>query len=207
MGEHSGKFIVFEGLDGSGKSTQISRIGDYLNSRGIKTSRTSEPQPERPVGEFLRRVLSGKFEVDPRVTAALFAADRIDHVTFEHGVAQMLDEGCFVLCDRYYLSNYAYNSDKCPLEWVMALNEQARQICKPDLHVFIDVPVEVAVKRIENRKNKEIFEVREELARIRKNYLEIIDRLSDSENVFIVDGTLDSHNVFMRIREIIDRML
>ena len=207
MNGHAGKFIVFEGLDGSGKSTQITRINDYLTSRGIKTYRTSEPQNDRPTGEFLRRILSGKIDVDPRVTAALFAADRLDHITRPDGIAQMLGEGGFVLCDRYYLSNYAYNSGNCSLEWIEGLNKEAADICRPDLHVFIDVPVEIALKRIENRKNREIFEFKDELTRIRDSYLRIIEQLKDREEIFVVNGTLDSHSVFVKIRERIESML
>ena len=75
-----GKFIVFEGTDGSGKSTQMKMLGKYLKTKGIPVYGTHEPT-ESPFGALLRSCLTGRVEADERAIAALFAADRIDHIT------------------------------------------------------------------------------------------------------------------------------
>ena len=99
-----GKFIVFEGIDGSGKTSQINLVAEQLRERGEKVHVTAEPT-DYETGRYLRRILSGSESgsSDIYLQAALFLADRIEHITHpEHGVKKYLDEGYTVLCDRYY---------------------------------------------------------------------------------------------------------
>ena len=104
-----GKFIVFEGTDGSGKSTQMKLLAKYLKGKGIECLLTHEPT-DSPFGGVLRACLTGRIETDERAIAALFAADRLDHITNPGiGIQQHLDAGITVLCDRYYFSTHAYN--------------------------------------------------------------------------------------------------
>lgn len=207
MADRKGKFIVFEGLDGSGKSTQIRRAEQYLSKRGFDVRRMSEPQEDRPTGRLLREILSGKERSDPRLPAAMFAADRIDHITRRGGILDLLDSGKCVLSDRFYLSSYAYNSLSVDLDWVISLNSQAAAICRPDLHIFIDVPVEVALSRLANRKSKEIYEKRETLEKIFVNYHNLIQTLSCEENVVVIDGTGDQDDVFESVKAAVDGVL
>ena len=204
MADRKGKFIVFEGLDGSGKSTQIKRAEAYLAGRGFEVVRMSEPQEDRPTGKLLREILSGKEKSDPRLPAAMFAADRIDHVTRKGGILELLSEGKLVLSDRFYLSSYAYNSLSTDLDWVLALNSQTAKICRPDLHIFIDVPVEISLSRLANRKSKEIYEKRDLLTGIRANYRRVIEMLSGVENIAVVDGSGSQNDVFEAVRRAID---
>jgi len=202
-----GKLIVLEGLDGSGKTTQIGRIEKHLKNFGLEVIVTKEPQDDRPIGQLLRRVLTQDEKTDLRVAASLFAADRLDHITRPDGLIEALERGAYVLCDRYYLSNYAYNMVDVDIEWIMALNSEATKLCKPDLHVYVDVPAEVALSRITKRGEKELFENLERLNKVHDNYDALIEALKDSENIFRVDGTHDSHIVFAKIRDYIDEKI
>ena len=182
------KFIVFEGIDGSGKTTQIKLLAKALSERNIPVHITKEPTDD-PMGKQLRKYLGGKEKADLRAVAALFAADRLYHITAENGILDNLAKGNTVLCDRYYLSSYAYQSVDCPLDWIMALNREAADIARPDLHIFLDVPAEQSMSRVENRGETEIFEKLDRQQQIRKKFFELFEMLGDKENILIVDGT------------------
>lgn len=202
-----GIFIVLEGLDGCGKSTQAALIAEYYAARGNAVEHTREPQNERPTGKLLRSILSAEESCDARVTAALFAADRLDHILHSGGIADSLNDGKIVICDRYYLSNFAYNAIECDLDWVVALNSEAMKICRPDLHIFVDVPPEVSLERISGRGSYEIYEKLDRLRLVRRNYIRAIDRLKDTEKIVTVDGTKSREGVFRDIIREIDGIL
>lgn len=184
-----GKFIVFEGIDGSGKSTQMKFLADRLQERGIKVRLTLEPTYGL-VGDTLHRILSGEIKADPKVTAALFVADRLDHLTnSQDGVLKSLDRGEIVICDRYYFSSYAYQSTEVPSEWVFDANRLCAETLKPDATVFIDISPQTAMERINaNRESVEIYETEEKLTKIRKSYFDAFEKMKDTENVVVVNG-------------------
>ena len=102
-----GKFIALEGIDGSGKSTQIQYLAERLKEREIRCYTTFEPTYS-PIGAVIHQILSGRVKTDNRALAALFVADRMDHLLNEvNGIAPMLEEGITVISDRYYFSSYA----------------------------------------------------------------------------------------------------
>ena len=143
-----GKFIVFEGIDGSGKSTQLKLLAEKMRSKGEKCHETLEPTYGM-VGTLVHDILSKKVKADPRVTAGLFVADRLDHLLNEtDGVVKKLNEGITVLCDRYYFSSYAYQGSEVPLEWVIDANRLCADVIRADYTIFIDVMPEVAMDRI-----------------------------------------------------------
>ena len=120
-----GKFIVFEGCDGSGKSTQLKLLASYLESKGEEVYLTREPT-DSPFGSLIHSCLTGRIVTDEHTIAALFAADRLDHIhNALNGILRKLEEGVTVLCDRFYLSSFAYNGGFAPLEWVISLNTPA----------------------------------------------------------------------------------
>ena len=182
---HRGKFIVFEGTDGSGKSTQLKTLVRFLEERGVPCYVTREPT-DSPVGALLRSCLTGRVETDEHTIAALFAADRLDHIHNPvNGILKKLEEGVNVFCDRYYLSSFAYNGGFVPLEWVIALNAPAREMLKPDLTVFIDLEAETAMQRVARRGETERYETLEKQIQIRRNFYDMFERFPD-ENVAIV---------------------
>ncbi len=185
----AGRFLVFEGLDGSGKTTQMTRIQKRLTGMGIESVTTCEPT-DGPAGSLIRDMLEGRISSDPRTIAALFAADRTDHlVKPETGVQALVGKGRVVLCDRYYFSSYAYHARDMDLEWIITLNSLNAQILRPDLTLFIDVAPETCLDRIRaGRHRLDMYEKIDILKQVRHNYFTAFDRLRDQEKVVKVDG-------------------
>ena len=105
-----GKFIVLEGIDGSGKSSQTGPLVRRLEELGVPCRETREPTGG-PVGSLIRQIFTGRATADNRVIAALYAADRLDHLVNEvDGLCAAIDRGITVVSDRYYFSSYAYHS-------------------------------------------------------------------------------------------------
>ena len=173
-----GKFIVFEGIDGSGKSTQMKLLEKKLEERGIKTRLTLEPTYGL-VGGTLHNILSGKIKAEPKVTAALFVADRLDHLTnSEDGVLKSLENGEIVICDRYYFSSYAYQSTEVPSEWVVEANKLCAETLKPDVTLFVDISPQTAMERIlSNSDSVEIYETEEKLTKVREAYFAAFEKM------------------------------
>jgi len=152
-------FIVFEGLDGSGTSTQLKIIGDWL---GCYT--TSEPS-NSSVGKFIRESLKTG-ELSPTTMALLFAADRKEHL--EKEVEPRLARGEVVLCDRYVMSSLAYQiADGVDPEYVEFINKDFR---KPDVTIYFDIDVESASIRRKERGVEDCYENTLFQSKVRKEY-------------------------------------
>ncbi|MFC2162914.1 dTMP kinase [Candidatus Altiarchaeota archaeon] len=160
-------FIVFEGIDGCGKSTHARLAAQWLEQEGLRSFLTSEPTSQW-TGKFIRQILSGKEEVDPMTLALLFTADRYEHLAKE--VDPAIEEGKIVVCERYTYSTIAYqHAQGLSWNWLHELNKYAR---KPDLTILLDVPPQEGEKRTETG---EIFEKAEFLGTVRDNYLKFDD--------------------------------
>lgn len=182
-------FIVFEGIDGSGKSTQAKLLAARLTAAGYKVYLTFEPT-DSEIGKLIRKIFSGERPADEHVIAALFAADRLDHIlNTTNGIKKKLEEGYIVICDRYYLSSYAYHSVHVDMDWVIQLNSVSAQQLKPDFCFFIDVDVETSMQRIaDNRTSIEPYETSDNLRKVRENYFKAIEKSHSNENIIIVNG-------------------
>lgn len=140
-------FIVLEGIDGSGTTTQLERLAAHLTARGRRVHTTREPS-QGPIGRLLREILLGGHRlpggagVDGLAMALLFAADRRDHLTRE--IEPALAAGMDVISDRYLLSSLAYQAQEADRTWVAGL---ARDLRVADLTILLDVPVAVAAER------------------------------------------------------------
>ena len=142
-----GCFFALEGIDGSGKSTQLPLLARRLEEAGFPCLQTREPT-DGPVGSLLRRVLTGQVTCDSRVAAPLFVADRLDHLLRpEDGLLAVLEGGTTVLCDRYLFSSYAYQSVDLSLDWVIGANRPCADLLRPDATLFLDVEPELALAR------------------------------------------------------------
>jgi len=187
--KHVGRFLVFEGIDGSGKSTQVLRTHERLIQNQQPGVATFEPT-DGPIGSLIRQMLAGKVETDQLTIAALFAADRTDHlVNGKNGVRAMVDQGKVVLCDRYYFSSYAYHAQYMDMDWVIRVNALNAEILRPTATLFIDVDPEVCLGRI--RANRDCFDMYEKidiLKKVRENYFLAFERLKDQEKIIIIDG-------------------
>ena len=164
---------------------------------------THEPT-DSPVGSLLRSCLTGRIDADEHTIAALFAADRLDHIHNPvNGILKKLNEGVNVLCDRYYLSSFAYNGGFVPLEWVIELNRPARDALKPDLTVFLYLDAEDSMERVMGRGETERYETVERQKKIRKNYLDLIARFPE-ENVATVVSEADKRDTQEKIRKAVN---
>jgi dTMP kinase len=193
-----GRLIAIEGLDGSGKSTQVQLLGQRLKeTRAI--CMTCEPT-DGPIGLQIRMVLEHRVQVSAATLAALFAADRADHLgRAETGIVAQLKRDVDVITDRYYLSSFAYQGMSVDWSWI----EQMHAYCvQPDLTCFVDVPVQVCLRRIEQGRGgqADLFENHEVLTRARTSHLAAIDRLRQAgDRITIVDGDAAPQEVHERI--------
>ena len=203
-----GLFIAFEGIDGSGKSTQIDLIGEYLKKMGRDVFVTCEPSDFR-VGKMIREYLRGEIKGDNRVIAALFVADRLEHILDENkGMLKKRNEGAVVLTDRYYFSSYAYQSVDMPMEWIINANSEAAKLMRPDVTIFLDISPEVAMERIrKGREETELFENKERLKATRENYFEAFERLKNSEKVEIVNADRPAEEIHKDIKKIVHNIV
>lgn len=202
--EEKGKFIVFEGMDGSGKSTQMKMLSKYLEEKGVACYLTCEPT-ESPVGGVLRSCLTGRIEADEPTIALLFAADRVDHINNPvNGIRSKLDAGITVLCDRYYYSSFAYNGGFVPLDWVKELNRPAMEL-RPDLVIYLDLSSEESMKRVLRRGETQRYETQEKQQKIRAKFFEVFEQLQD-ENIQIIKSEEDKFLTQRHIREQVEKL-
>lgn len=168
-------FIVFEGLDGSGTSTQSRMLLDHLcRTRKERAHLTAEPSGG-PIGQMIRSALSGRLlfcsdeMLFDRQLAYLFAADRHDHLWNDtNGVMRLLERGEHVVCTRYFFSSYAYHCrDEDDLAFVQSINAKFPD---PDAVIFIDVEVETSTERLAERPNLDRYESVEKLQLVRRAY-------------------------------------
>ncbi len=189
-------FIVFEGIDGSGKGTQARLLADHLLRAGKKVVLTEEPTKELFTGYFTRILLRSKDTPHPRTIALMMAADRNEHV--EKVIRPALEAEEIVISERYYWSSYIYQG----LQGVSVrfLNSINRDFPRPDVTVLIDVPAEVAMQRIMGRAHGndglvQKFEQLEFLRSVRKKYLEIAEK----EKFLVIDGQGTPGEVHARV--------
>jgi dTMP kinase len=189
-------FVAFEGIDGSGKSTQVKRLAHRLESLGHRVHVTCEPTTG-PIGRMIRDIFTGKMPADQHTIAALFVADRMEHLLNpQDGLLKLLQEGYTVISDRYYFSSYAYHSVHVPMQWVIDCNARAAELLKPDLNVFVDIHPEVSMDRIQRgRSSTELYENLENLTQTRAMYLEAIQLLKHEEKIIQIDGSLTEDEV------------
>lgn len=192
MEDQRGKFIVFEGLDGSGKSTQIKYLANRLRDKELRIYETFEPT-DSPIGSLIHQIMVGRVRSDQKSIAALFAADRLDHLLNEvNGIYDKVMNGAIVISDRYYFSSYAYHSIHVPMEWVIHANSLSAEILRPDVNVFLDLAPEKCIARLsKERWHLELYENIENMHNTRKKYLEAFELLKEKEKVVIVNG--DDH--------------
>lgn len=208
-----GHFIVLEGIDGAGTTTQLERLRGALRKRGLPVHATREPS-DGPIGTMIRQVLQGRIVVPgvsgPRAPtwstmALLFAADRTDHLDAE--IMPNLLDGVTVLSDRYDHSSVAYQTvaggKPESAKWIREINAQAR---RPDLTVVLDVSADVAAKRRQSRQGRpELYEDHELQRRLAEFYLSL-EKYFPDEHIVHVDGEGDLEQVHERVLAEVDRL-
>lgn len=191
-----GKFIVIEGLDGTGKTTQLQCVAQALREKGYTVHTTAEPTGSA-TGKLLRAFLGGRERSTPWAAASLFLADRINHNTDpDDGIIKHLSDGDIVLCDRYYYSTFAYQGTDTDLSWISDSHFNCPEVTKPDACVFLTMPIEKCLARIHAGRDAdavEIFENTDSLTRIAKRFADVFALLKDRDTVFEIDadGTVE----------------
>lgn len=190
--EMKGRFFVFEGIDGAGKSTLCDRISTELEKEGFKVRVTQEPTHDE-IGSFIRN--EGVKGISQKAEALLFVADRAVHT---ERIRKWVDEGDIVLCDRYFASTVAYQSS--PLngvaldkEWLISLNEPV--VMDSDRTFLLDLDAETSLKRVGGRGDTSKFETLEYLIKVRARYVELAERYGFD----IIDANKDQTEIFDKI--------
>lgn len=196
-----GLFIVLEGIDGAGTTTQGRRLVRRLRRRGLRATFTSEPSTG-VVGRYIRRCLRARPGPSPERLALLFAADRLDHL--ERVIRPALRGGAVVVCDRYVLSSLAYQGVEGDAAWVRTLNARAPA---PDLTVLLDVSPRVAARRRGSRgTSPDRYEVdafqREVAARYRR-----LTHARGVGRVACLDGHAEPARIALEIDALLARLL
>lgn len=196
-----GVFVVFEGIDGAGKSTVCRRVAEELRSRGLDVEVTAEPTREG-IGAFIRSGGAGR--ISQRTESLLFVADRNDHT---ERISEAVDSGRVVLCDRYFASTVAYQSagldgDSTDRDWLISINSDFTG--RPDVTVLLDISPEEGLGRVGSR-GEEVskFENLPFLRQVRENYL----ALAREFGFDVVDASRDGDSVFRDVMAIIDRVV
>ena len=198
-------FITFEGCEGSGKSTQIQLLADYLISLGKEVVVTKEPGGTK-LGEELRKILLNE-EPEPLSEIFLFAADRIEHVNKLIKPALSLNK--FVLCDRYIDSTIAYQLGGRGLsqDLVRYINWISCRGLIPDLTILLDLPVKTGIERAKDRgvTNRFEFEILAFHERVREKYLEIA--ANEPNRVKALQSSLSIDEISKEIKNIVNKIL
>lgn len=201
---NKGKFIVFEGIDGAGKTTQIQLLAKRLREKGIDVDVSAEPTTNES-GKALRRALSGQEKKSYCEMAAMFVLDRIGH---NAQIRELVDSGKTVISDRYYYSSLAYQGKATDYAWVRAMNIDCPEIRRPDVCIYLDLTPEESLKRISNgRESVEIYENLEKLTEVRASfYYAIEDLRKDGEQIFIVDASRSLEEISDEIFNIVSNI-
>ncbi len=200
-----GYFIVFEGIDGSGSSTQAELLYQYFVENKQQAVLSPEPSSGK-IGKLLRDFLSEQKdfatqELFDQQMAYLFAADRHHHLYNKiDGVQKIINDRTHVITTRYYFSSLAYNAkNKEEYQFVSLLNQQ---FPPPDLLIYFDIPVDVALDRIKNRSVKEVYETHQKLIQVSDNFQKIIQEYEYPK--LIIDATKTTEEIHQQIIEYIN---
>jgi dTMP kinase len=164
-------FVVFEGGDGSGTSTQLDLLGNRFTAPSLPPLyRTFEPT-DGPLGRIIRSALQKDLVLQPETMARLFAADRNEHLYGPEGIIRRCGRGELVICDRYVLSSLVYQGITCGEALPRRLNED---FPGPELLLFFDIDPETAQRRLEGRPLRELYEYPEFQIQVLRRYRETL---------------------------------
>jgi len=197
-----GKLITIEGIDGSGKGTQATKLVEVLNELGVNAKIYSFPAYEetffgKEVGAFLRGEFGSIDEVHPKLASILFASDRLEQ---KPSLLADLEAGTYVVCDRYVESNIGHQAAKLPqheradfINWVKSLEYGVNSLPKPDITFFLDVPLSVSKELVLKKKQRSYTDEKEDIHEAAHGYLqnvyEVYKQLEQTEDWQVIACT------------------
>lgn len=194
MVKRQGKFVVFEGIDGAGSTTQLLLLFEYLKRKKIPVIKTAEPT-DGPIGKRIRRILQGKEKIDAKEFQLLYCRDRKEHL--KKTVLPALELGKVVLSDRYFYSTVAYGSLKLDWGWLIGI---CVDFPRPDVAFLVNTPAPVAMKRMKGRKSREFFEKEAWLSKVGRAYLKL---MKNDKTSVILDGGKSKDEIHKEVLDIL----
>ncbi len=205
-------FITFEGIDGSGKTTQINRLANYFNNLKKPTLVTSEPVKYNDMTEAIYNIIKQNSDSTPICDLLLIYTLRNLHV--ENIIKPAIKQGKTIICDRYIDSSIAYYAreiDKYQeaLEAVLMLHKISADNLMPDFTFLFDLPADLASKRIAKRKGIDKFDNMEvdKMEQIRQVFLTNASSEIGFSRTLILDGTKTEEAIFDKIIEVVDKII
>ncbi len=196
---YKGLFVAFEGLDGSGSSTQVDLLVKNLSGLGYSAFATKEPT-NNIVGGLIRGQLTHDWKAGMECLQLLFAADRAHHLDRE--IIPTLKDGKIIVSDRYYFSTVAFGSLELDRDWLIKLNEQ---FIYPDITFLIKVSPKECLRRMKSSRNElELFEEEKKLKKVWNTYSWLAE---NNKNVYVIDGEKSINQISLEILEIIKKLL
>jgi len=201
---YPGKFIVFEGLDGSGQTTQAEILGAFLTQEGYKVLNTKEPTKESEAGKLIRKIINSDQKIDALKLQEMFSQDRRWHL--ENKIIPGLKEGKIVISDRYFFSSFSYGlADGLDIKEIYRLNND---FLLPDIVFFLDVGPKICLERIKKRGGKsDLFEKREVLEKVYGNYKIVLKDFRERTIICFTDSQKPIKEVFEEIRNFLRKNL
>ena len=195
---NNAKFITFEGIDGCGKSTQARLLLDYMNNSGVETILVREPGGTN-ISESIREILlhSSSSQMGDRTESLLMTASRAQLT--QNVIIPNMDQGKFVIADRYSDSTLAYQGGgrNLDIEWLIELNNYATFTLLPDITFFVDIRPEEALRRKDSDKDRIEGEGIELQTRVRKTYQILAERFND--RYVIIDGYAEKGDIHQKV--------
>ncbi|MEK7624670.1 MAG: dTMP kinase [Patescibacteria group bacterium] len=190
---YKGKFIVLEGLDGSGQSTQVKLLTEFITNKGFKVLITKEPTLDSAAGRLIRKALDKKIKILPKKLQELYAQDRKEHLN--KIIIPNLKKGIIIISDRYFFSSFAYGSLDVPLSYLLKINDK---FLLPDFTFFLNTKPKTSFLRVKKRGEKQtLFEVENKLKKVYQNYKNIFKKFN---NVIVINGEKNISKVHSEIK-------
>jgi dTMP kinase len=192
-----GKLIVFEGLDGSGITTQATLLRNYMIAKNKEAVLTKEPS-DGLIGGIIKSALRKEWNTDPLTLQMMFAADRCHHLKTE--IEPALKKGKMVICDRYIMSSLIFGSLGVSVGILKQLNAEFR---KPNMTFVIDTHPKICMERMQKaRHHVELFEEEQKLEQIRRNMLSLKNYFPDT---YVIDGNKKPEEILADVIKIMDK--
>ena len=197
-------FAVFEGVDGSGTSTQLAILNEKFALRRKPFFYPTFEPTDGIIGKLIRSALKNNPPLQPETLAALFAADRNEHLYADGGITERCRRGELVVCDRYVPSSLAYQGIECGEDLPRRLNSG---FPAPELLLFFDIDPVVSQERMKNRPSLEIYEHLEFQKKVRDGYLGLLDEYRNGGvRVEVIDASQNVEKVAEEVWKYLSKM-